>query len=260
MLAADRLGIPTDRIRVRWGDTDLIPSGGVTGGSRSLQIAGTNVADAADRVVKACAQIAASLLEASADDIVSGPSGVAVRGSPSATVTWEEISRIDPTALSAVGQFTQTGATFPFGTHVAVVEIDTETGAVELLEVVACDDAGVILHRQLADGQLHGGLAQGIAQALFEGVVYDDAGTLLTSTMLDYLVPSAADMPSFRLVALETPTPRNPLGAKGIGESGTIGATAAVHNAVIDALAVFGVEHLQMPLTPESIWRSIHAR
>jgi carbon-monoxide dehydrogenase large subunit len=149
--------------------------------------------------------------------------------------------------------------TYPFGAHLVVVEVDAETGAVRIDRVVACDDAGTILNPLLAEGQLHGGMAQGLAQGLLEEVVYDGDGTLVTSTLADYPAVSAAELPSFELDFTETPTPHNPLGAKGIGESGTIGSTPALMNAVVDALAPLGVRHLDMPATPERVWRAIRS-
>jgi carbon-monoxide dehydrogenase large subunit len=159
--------------------------------------------------------------------------------------------------LSGEGDFTQQGGTFPSGAHLAVVEVDTETGKVVLRRLVAVDDAGTIVNPLLAEGQVHGGLAQGIGQALFEEVVYDADGNLLTSNFADYGFPSAAELPSFETVHMESPSPQNDLGAKGIGESGTIGATPAVQNAVVDALSHLGVRHVDMPCTAERVWRAI---
>jgi carbon-monoxide dehydrogenase large subunit len=153
--------------------------------------------------------------------------------------------------------FSADGPTFPFGAHVAVVEVDTETGGAELVRLVAVDDAGTIINPLLADGQIHGGLAQGVAQALFEEVRYDEDGNPLTTNFADYPVPAASELPSFERIEMVTPTPRNELGAKGIGESGTIGATPAVQNAVVDAVAHLGVRHIDMPATPERIWEAI---
>jgi carbon-monoxide dehydrogenase large subunit len=184
-----------------------------------------------------------------------------VVGTPASGVTWREIA-FEATArgdvdLTAELDFESDGS-FPFGCHVAVVEVDVETGAVELLQHVAVDDCGRVINPMLAAGQVHGGIAQGVAQALFEQVVYDSDGNPITTTFIDYAVPSAAELPSFAVSHTETRTPRNPLGAKGIGESGTTGATAAVWNAVVDALAPYGVRHLDMPFTPERVWRAIH--
>jgi carbon-monoxide dehydrogenase large subunit len=159
--------------------------------------------------------------------------------------------------LRAEAKHPQPANTYPFGAHIAVVEVDTETGAVHLLRMVAVDDCGRVLNPLLAEGQVHGGLAQGIAQALFENFAYDDEGTPLTATLADYLVPSAAELPGYETAHTETPTPLNPLGAKGIGESGTIGSTPAVQNAVVDAVAHLGVRHIDMPTTPERVWRAI---
>jgi carbon-monoxide dehydrogenase large subunit len=155
--------------------------------------------------------------------------------------------------------FTAEGPTFPFGAHVAVVEVDTETGAVVLTRLVAVDDAGTLINPMLADGQIHGGLAQGAAQALFEEMTYDEEGNPQTSSLADYTVPAASEVPSFERIEMVTPTPLNELGAKGIGESGSIGSTPAVQNAVIDAVSHFGVRHIDMPCTPERVWRAIRA-
>jgi carbon-monoxide dehydrogenase large subunit len=162
-------------------------------------------------------------------------------------------------ALDVEGPFVAPGPTFPFGAHVAVVEIDTETGMARLVRHVACDDAGTVLNPLLFDGQVHGGIAQGVAQALVEEYAYDEEGNPLTGNFADYTFVSAAELPSFEVVPMETPTPYNPLGAKGVGESGTIGSTPAVQSAVVDALAHLGVRHLDMPATPERVWRAVEA-
>jgi carbon-monoxide dehydrogenase large subunit len=263
-LVSDRLGIPFERITVVHGDTDLIPSGGLTAGSRSVQIAGASMWNAAGKLLDVSRERAADLLEASIDDIeldkVSGAFHVA--GVPAVSLSWADLgaagSGIDPgEPLVGVSDFTAKGATFPFGAHVAVVEVDTETGGVTVRSITAVDDAGRILNPMLAEGQVHGGLAQGIAQALCEEIRYDDEGNPLTSTFADYTIISAAELPMFERIAMETPTPMNELGAKGIGESGTVGSTPAVWNAVVDALAPLGVRHLDMPCTPERVWRAI---
>ena len=261
MLVEARTGIPMDRVEVVYGDTDLVPSSEVTGGSRSLQIAGSAVHVASGMLVEMATERAADLLEAAPQDVVldAGSGRFHVVGSPAVSVGWDDVALTLDGAepMLAVSDFAAPGPTFPFGAHVAVVEVDADTGKVDLLRMVACDDAGVILNPLLVDGQVHGGLAQGAAQALFEQVVYDDDGNPLTTTFADYSLPSAAELPSFERIELQTPTPVNPLGAKGIGESGTIGATPAVQSAVIDALAHLGVRHLDMPLTPEKVWRAI---
>ena len=263
MLVSDQTGIPLDRIEVVYGDTDLVPTGETTGGSRSLQIAGSAVFDATEKLVEMARQRASELLEADPADIVldTDTARFHVAGTPAVSIGWEEIgatSIADENQLFALSDFTASGPTFPFGTHIAVVEIDSETGKVELRRIIACDDAGVILNPLLVDGQVHGGLAQGISQALFEEVRYDEVGNPLSTTLLDYLMPSAAEFPPFERVEMETPSPINPLGAKGIGESGTIGSTPAVQNAVVDAVSHLGIRHIDMPLTPERVWRAIN--
>ena len=261
MLVAERTGLPLDRIEVRHGDTDEVPRGEVTGGSRSLQIAGAAVFDASAKLVELARDRAAELLEAAPADIVLDVDSARfhVMGTPAVSLGWEDIAAADAdTTLLALSDFVAPGPTFPFGAHVAVVEVDTETGRVELLRLIACDDAGRILNPLIVDGQVHGGLAQGAAQALFEEVRYDADGNPLTATFIDYAIPSAAEFPMFERVEMETPTPINPLGAKGIGESGTIGSTPAVQNAVIDALGHLGIDHIDMPLTPLTVWRALH--
>ncbi|MFN8037161.1 MAG: xanthine dehydrogenase family protein molybdopterin-binding subunit [Acidimicrobiia bacterium] len=270
MIVTELLGVPMEAVKVVQSDTALVSRGLGTMGSRSLQIAGSAVHRATEAVLARAKQLAAHLLEASAEDIVvHAGAGLGVSGVPASAIGWAELAQaarddtrrpadMEP-ALAHALDFSQGEATYPFGAHVAVVEVDTETGRVELLRHVAVDDCGRILNPLLVAGQQHGGIAQGVAQALFEAVRYDDDGNPLTATLLDYAVPSAAELPSFEASNTETPTPLNPLGAKGIGESGTIGSTPAVHNAVIDALAPYGVRHLDMPLTPEKVWAAIVA-
>jgi len=266
MLVADRLGVPIEAVEVIFGDTDEIPTGSVTGGSRSVQIAGSAIHDAAGKLEDLAREAAADLLEANPDDLVLGEPGddgrrrFHVAGVPAVSVGWDEVAAkavADATPLVGVSDFNAPGPTFPFGAHVAVVEVDIETGMVELLRLVAVDDAGTILNPLLADGQVHGGLAQGAAQALMEEVRYDEDGNPLTTTFMDYAIISATELPLFERIPMETPTPYNELGAKGIGESGTIGATPAVQNAVVDALAHLGVRHVDLPCTPERVWRAI---
>jgi carbon-monoxide dehydrogenase large subunit len=267
MLISERTGVPMGQIEVRFGDTDYFENGTVTGGSRSVQMGGVAIGRAADSLVEAARKVAADLLEASVDDVVldteSGRFHVA--GTPAVSRTWVDVAAAahdggDGAPLAAQAIYASDGGgTFPFGAHVAVVEVDTETGLVRLRRLVAVDDAGRILNPLLAEGQVHGGMAQGIGQALFEEVAYDADGNPLTATFADYAFASAAELPSFETVAMETPTPRNELGAKGIGESGTIGAAPAVQNAVVDALAHLGVRHVPMPATPERVWRAIQS-
>jgi carbon-monoxide dehydrogenase large subunit len=259
MVASDVLGIPVEEITVVHGDTDLVERGSGTMGSRSLQLGGAAVGQVAGEVVARARQVAAGLLEAAVHDVVldvaSGSFHVA--GVPAVARTWAEVAGAAGGFVDADGDFTAAQPTFPFGAHVAVVEVDTDTGEVRLRRFVACDDAGRIVNPLLADGQRHGGIAQGVAQALYEEVVHDADGNPLTTNLADYAMVSAAELPSFELVGLETPTWVNPLGAKGIGESGTIGSTPAVQSAVVDALGHLGVRHVDMPCTPERVWRAL---
>ncbi len=273
MLVADRTGVPLDRIEVFHGDTDIVPRGRITGGSRSVQKAGGAVALAAEGLVTAARQTAADLLEALVEDVVldveSGRFHVV--GSPgAASVGWSEVAVAvhDPghspagsdgerAGLSCVSDYEVEGSTAPYGAYGAVVEVDTATGRVELLRMVTVDDAGTIVNPLLALGQVHGGLAQAIGQALFEEFVYDSEANPLTTNFLDYGIPSTAELPSFECHLTEHPTDQNILGAKGIAESGTIGGVPAVQNAVVDALGHLGVVHLDLPVTPARVWRAI---
>jgi carbon-monoxide dehydrogenase large subunit len=259
MLVSDATGIPFDKIEFRFGDTDDIVRGGGTGGSRSLQVGGSAVKLATDSVVEKARQRAADLLEAAVEDVVIDTvrGGFHVVGSPAPMRTWSELMVGIDAPLEAEVDYVPEGATFPFGTHVCVVEVDIETGAVGVIRHIACDDAGTIINPLIVDGQVHGGIAQGVAQALLEVVAYDPDGNPITSNFADYGFISAAELPSFERVPMETPTPRNPLGAKGIGEAGTIGATPAVHNAVIDAVSHLGVTHIDMPCTSVNVWNAI---
>jgi carbon-monoxide dehydrogenase large subunit len=259
MIASEELGIPVENFTVKWGDTDLIPVGGGTGGSRSLQQGGAAVQQASRELIDVARERAAAALEASADDLrfdVSR-SAFAVAGDPDASVALADLAKDERLFVHSI--FTAPGATFPFGTHVAVAEVDTDTGKAMLRRVITVDDAGVVLNPLLAEGQRHGGIAQGAAQALLEEVVYDADGNPLTASFADYPIVSATELPSFELASMETPTSYNPLGVKGIGEAGTIGSTPAVQNAIIDAVAHLGVRHIEMPTTPMRIWRSIAA-
>jgi carbon-monoxide dehydrogenase large subunit len=256
MLASEHLGIPIEKITVKHGDTDLIPRGVGTMGSRSLQTGGVAVYQAAGQLVEIAKQRAADFLEAGVDDLEVAEGRVTVKGTGTgvdlAELATKEQLRVDTA-------FDSGAATFPFGAHVAVVEVDTESGKAVVDRIVTVDDAGPVLNPLLAEGQRHGGIAQGISQALLEEVVYDAEGNPLTGTFADYGFPSAAELPSFTLVDMETPTPLNPIGAKGIGEAGTIGATPAVQSAVIDAVAHLGVRHIDMPTTPLRVWEAIQA-
>jgi carbon-monoxide dehydrogenase large subunit len=263
MLVADQLRIPMEAVRFVQSDTALVPTGGGTGGSRSLQLGGSAVAGAAEAVLAAGRSLAASLLEASEGDIVLSEDGrLGVAGVPARALSWAELAvagEKQGAPLAAEHDFTQPGATFPFGAHVAVVEVDTETGLVRPVRHVAVDDCGRVLNPLLVTGQQHGGIAQGIGQALWEAVAFDPDGNPLTATLADYGMPSAAELVSFETAGTQTPTPHNRLGAKGIGESGTVGSMPAVQNAVVDALSHLGVRHLDPPLTPERIWAAVRS-
>ncbi len=261
MIVADVLGIDLDRVVAAGGDTDCTPRGQVTGGSRSAQIVGSMLVDASQQLVEQVLPTAAELLEAAVVDVVHDPAGGCfhVAGTPAVSVGWATVAAALDGPLAVESDFESGGQTFPFGAHVAVVEVDAETGRVELARLVAVDDAGTVLNPLIFDGQIHGGIAGGVAQALMEEMVYDADASPLTTNFADYPVISAAELPSFELIRSETPTDRNLLGAKGVGESGTVGATAAVQNAVVDALAPFGVRHLDMPLTPERVWKAVQS-
>jgi carbon-monoxide dehydrogenase large subunit len=266
MLAHEQTGIPMDQIDLVWGDTDLVPSGYGTMGSRSLQQGGAAVWTASGELVDSARKLAAKLLEASEADVVLDKDSASfhVTGTPAVGKTWAELSVAAKTdsefenGLEAASYFQASGATYPFGAHLAVVEVDTETGQVRHLRHVACDDAGTVLNPLLLEGQIHGGVAQGTAQALLEEVRYDSDGNPVTSNLADYAFISAAELPSIEVVHMETPTFLNPLGAKGVGESGTIGSTPAVQSAVIDAVSHLGVRHIDMPCTAERVWNAIN--
>jgi aerobic carbon-monoxide dehydrogenase large subunit len=261
MLVQDELGIPMDQITVIHGDTDLIPVGVGTYGSRSLQLGGSAVHKAAIEVKDEARRHAADMLEAAEADVVldTGTGLWQVRGDPDTALSWSQVAgHASGGSLIADVSFVQDAPSFPFGTHVCVVEVDTETGQAKMLRHVTVDDAGTVLNPVLTEGQRHGGIAQGAAQALLEEVLYDADGNPQTSTLADYAAISAPDLPSFELVDSQTPTTLNPLGAKGIGEAGTIGSTPAVQNAVIDAVAHLGVRHIDMPTTPQRVWMAIN--
>src|SRR5215472_1177154 len=263
-IVADTLDVPLDSVRVVEGDTGLVPRGDGTGGSRSLQLAGSSILVAARALLERARRVAADALEASPDDVVPlGGGRLGVRGVPGSGLTWAELAgAVQQRGESQLREEHDivADASFPFGTHVAVAEVDLDTGEARLVRHIAVDDCGSQVNPLLVQGQVHGGIAQGAAQALFEEVVYDDAGNPLTTSLLDYGVPTANELPRFETASTVTPSPNNPLGAKGIGEAGTIGSTPAVQNAVLDALAHLGVRHLDMPLTPERIWRAVSGR
>jgi len=264
-IVADELGVDLDDITVVHGDTAVVTSGIGTFGSRATAVGGTAVLQAATKVKEKARKIAANILEANPVDLVFSGGKFGVKGVPKKGITIQQIAleahlatnlpkRMEP-GLSATSVFEPSNFTFPFGTHICVVEVDPKSGEVTVKKYIAVDDCGKVINPLLVDGQIHGGIAQGIGQALWEGVVYDENGQLLTGSLMDYALPKAKDLPRLELARTETPTPVNPLGAKGVGESGTIGSTPAVVNAVVDALAPFGVVHIDMPLMPEKIWR-----
>src|SRR5215469_8786422 len=260
MLVQSDLGIPMDKVTVRHGDTDEIPLATGTYASRSLQLGGVAVHKADLEVKDQARRLAADMMEASEADLeLDTDRGLwHVRGDPEAGKTWAEVaSHAGPDGLMDAVHFTEAQPTFPFGAHVAVTEVDTETGKVTLMRHVTVDDAGIVVNPVLTEGQRHGGIAQGAAQALLEEMVYDADGNPLTGTLADYAAITATELPSFELLVSETPTPINPLGVKGIGEAGTIGATPAVQNSVIDAVSHLGVRHIDMPTTPARVWAAI---
>ncbi len=263
-VVAERTGLPMEKITVTRGDTDDVARGTGTYGSKSTQIGGVAAGQASEAVVKRAKELAADALEANVDDMVldleAGRFHVA--GAPEPALDWSQLaSRLKDDGqlaeLTAEVDFEPSQPTFPFGAHIAAVEVDTETGSVHLRRIIAVDDAGTIINPMVADGQVHGGLAAGIAQALFEELRYDEDGNPQNANLVTYCFPAAPELPMFERVEMETPTPINPLGAKGIGESGTIGATPAVHNAVIDALRPYGISYLPMPANGMRVWEAL---
>jgi carbon-monoxide dehydrogenase large subunit len=241
-----------------------------TMGSRTLQVGGSAMINATREVLAKGRELAAHLLEASVDDVTVVPGkGLGVAGDPASIVSWAQLAKAaaDPSqlpegmepGLDAEADFETPDSSYPFGAHVAVVEVDVETGMAKLVRYVTVDDSGKIANPLLAEGQIHGGIAQGVAQALYEGMAYDEDGNCLTGSLVSYALPTAAELPPFETARTETPSPLNPLGAKGIGESGAIGATPAVWNAVVDAVSHLGVDHVDMPATPMRVWEAIQA-
>lgn len=274
MIVAEQTGIPVERITLVQSDTDLVRSGGGTGGSRSLQMGGSAVKAATEAMIEKARSLAAHVLESATDDIVVDVSAgtVGVTGVPAKALSWGDLAiaaRADDLpgdvldtsdgmdGLAAQLDQKQEAGTYPFGSHIAVVEVDLDTGAVEHLRHFAVDDAGNVVNPLIFEGQQHGGIAQGASQALFEEFRYDEDGNPITANLMDYAMPSAAEMPSFDAVYTETPTHMNSLGVKGVGEAGTIGSTPAVQNAVIDAVAHLGVTHIDMPCSNERVWQAI---
>ncbi len=269
MLVADKLGVSTDDVEVLHSDTAISPTGMDTYGSRSLAVGGTAIVMAADKVIDKARTLAAHQLEVAEDDLEFADGAFRVAGTPGKEVSIQALAFAAFTAhdlpegmepnLTASVTWDPPNFVFPFGTHIAVVEVDTDTGQVDLVDYIAVDDCGNQVNPLIVEGQVHGGIAQGVAQALFEEAVYDEDGNLKNPSFMDYLVPSAAELPSFTLDHTTTPTPTNPMGAKGIGEAGTIASTPAVMNAIADALATYGITDIEMPATPERVWRAIQS-
>jgi carbon-monoxide dehydrogenase large subunit len=267
-IVADQLGVPFEDVEVIHGDTQSSPKGLDTYGSRSLTVGGIAVVKAAEKVVAKARKIAAHMLEANEDDLEFAGGSFTVRGVPGEGKTIQDVAFAAFTAhdlpdgvepsLDADATYDPENFSFPHGTHLCAIEVDTETGAAKIRKYVCVDDIGHVINPLIVDGQVHGGLAQGIAQALYEEAVYDEDGNLTTGTFVDYLVPSASDLPSFITDRTVSPSTTNPLGVKGVGEAGTIASTPAVVNAVVDALRPWGVHDVQMPCTPERIWRAIN--
>jgi carbon-monoxide dehydrogenase large subunit len=266
-IAADAFGVDVDDVEVLHGDTAVSPYGRDTYGSRSLAVGGVALSLACGKVIDKAKKIAAHMLEAAEDDIEFEGGRFSVAGSPGTDVTIQEVAGaaylasnlpdgMEP-VLSESHFFDPPNFTWPYGTHVCVAEVDTETGSVAIPKYVAVDDCGPVVNPAIVDGQLHGGIAQGIAQALYEEAVYDDGGNLITGSMMNYMIPGAPEIPNMILDRTETPSPTNPMGVKGIGESGAIAAQPAVINAVIDALSHLGVTHVDMPASPMRVWRAI---
>jgi aerobic carbon-monoxide dehydrogenase large subunit len=268
-IVADKLGVDPDDVEVLHSDTAISPVGMDTYGSRSLPVGGVAVAMAADQVIAKARAIAAHQLEAAEEDIELTGGELAVRGTPAKSMTLQAVAfeafsahdlpeGIEPNLYAQV-HYDPGNFVFPFGTHVAVVEVDEETGRIDLRDYAAVDDCGPQVNPMIVEGQLHGGIVQGVAQALWEEAIYDDDGNLRNSSLVDYLVPSAAEMPSFKLDHTVTPSPTNPIGVKGIGEAGTIGSTPTIINAVVDALSPLGITDIAMPAHPERVWSAIRA-
>ncbi len=257
-IAAALLDVPMDRVRVVMSDTGLVSSGDGTYASRSLQIGGSAVRGACVTLVDKAKDEAARRLEASVADIVRFDGGrFGVSGVPGSALTWAQLA--SEAVLMAEEDFVQVDQTYPFGCHIAIAEVDVETGDARVVRHVAVDDCGTVLNPMLVQGQVHGGIAQGVAQALYEEFVYDAEGNPLTTSLIDYAIPTIGEIPPIETLHTETPSPHNPLGAKGVGEAGTIGATAAVQNAVIDAVGHLGVRHIDMPLHPMRVWEAIQS-
>jgi carbon-monoxide dehydrogenase large subunit len=269
-IAADNLGVPIDDVEVVHGDTAAMPFGMGTYGSRSGPVGGTAIHMSLEKIKEKGRKIAAHLLEAAEADLIYDNGRYHVAGAPDRAKTFQEISLaaflahnlpagLEP-GLEATSFYDPSNFVFPFGAHLAVVEVDSETGHVKITRYLAVDDVGRVINPMIVDGMVQGGITQGVAQALWEGAVYSEDGQLLTGSMMDYALPKADFLPKFEIDRTVTPSPVNPLGIKGAGETGTIAATAAVANAVMDALVPLGITHVDMPLTPRKIWQAIQQR
>ncbi|GGM71171.1 aldehyde dehydrogenase [Thermogymnomonas acidicola] len=269
-IVAKELGVPVEDVEIVHGDTELTPMGMGTYGSRTTPVEGGSIALSARKVVEKARKIAASLLEVSEGDLEFSNGRFSVKGAPTKSVSIQEVANaaymasnlpkgVEP-MLEATTFYDPENFVFPFGTHVCVVEIDRETGKPHILRYVAVDDCGPQINPMIVEGQVHGGVAQGLAQAMYEQSVYDKDGNLLTSSFMEYLVPGAMELPNIETDSTVTPSPHNPLGVKGIGEAGTIASPQAFVNAVVDALREYGVDHIDMPVTPEKVWRVIHGK
>jgi carbon-monoxide dehydrogenase large subunit len=266
-VVATELGIPIEDVTVEIGDTLNTPFGYGTYASRQAAVGAVAVYNSLQKIKEKARRVGAHMLEADVEDVVFEDGKAFVKGAPDNAKTIQEISGAaalgydlpegEEPFLDDTTYYDPPNCTFPFGTHIAVVEIDGATGEVKLERYIAVDDVGKVINPMIVDGQVHGGIAQGIAQALWEHGTYDESGQLTTSSLMDYAFPKAEFFPSFEVDRTETPTDVNPMGVKGAGETGTIASTAAVVNAVMDALAPLGIRHLDMPLTPERVWRAM---
>ena len=267
-MLADQFGVPIEHVTILHGDTGVVKQGIGTFGSRSQAVGGTALHLAGGKVKTKMAKFAAAMLEAHEADLEFENGMISVKGAPAHGKAFADVAGfayvpvplpegVEP-GLSDEAFFEPTNNTYPFGCHISMLEIDRETGEPTLLKLVAVDDAGRLINPLIVEGQIHGGLAQGIGQAMIEEAVYNDDGQLVTGSFMDYALPRAIDFPRFELHATVTPTPVNPLGAKGVGEAGTLGSTPCIVSAAVDALSGFGVKHIDMMLRPEKLWRLIH--